>query len=167
MELSDTSKGATGLIVDSNTLSLESVTDYLKDFSGVDIETLKVTNDFVKDGFYAISVMIYEKAFKFKLLSEGHEIREIVMVEPDGTENLNYQLASIGLDDRAKRLRESGSSANTPKEREKYDIRNFFKSTFFPKEEEIVTAVTTGTVAPTLTPKMQIFVQRELIEKDF
>lgn len=54
-----------------------------------------MTNDFVKDGFYSVSVKIYDKLFKFKLLPEGNVIQQIVIVEPDGSENLNYQLASI------------------------------------------------------------------------
>lgn len=78
---------------------------------------------------------------------------------------------SLSLDDRAKRLKEASAIATTPEERERYDIHNFFKSTFFPADTSSeVTASgsqSSGTQHPPLSPEMQIFVQRELIEKDF
>ena len=76
---------------------------------------------------------------------------------------------SISLDARKKKLSEDSSRANTQEEREKYNIRNFFKSTFF------ATSATPADVGPTnpqdneppISPQMQLFIQRELIEKDF
>jgi hypothetical protein len=156
--------------LESKPLSQEEIVSYLENFSGVEISSLQLTNDYVKDGFYSVSVKIYDKLFKFKLLPEGNVIQQIVIVEPDGTENLNYQLASIGLDERAKTLLESGSHANTEEEREKYDIHNFFKFTFFAKKDEgneKTPPATTLPTTPTLSPEMQVFVQRQLIEKDF
>lgn len=70
-------------------------------------------------------------------------------------------------------LLESGSSVNTQEEREKYDIHNFFKFTFFAQKnggvetnEKNPPSVLSPTT-PALTPEMQVFVQRQLIEKDF
>lgn len=78
---------------------------------------------------------------------------------------------SLSLDDRAKRLKEASAIATTPEERERYDIYNFFKSTFFASDLPVEITATgsqlPGGQRPPLSPEMQIFVQRELIEKDF
>lgn len=168
LDLSDTSKGATGLVVDSQNLSLDAITKYLSVFSGLDIGSLQLKNDFAKDGFYQVQVPIFGKPFQFKMYPQGNRIEEVVITESNGQENRDYDKVSISLDDRVKKLQEAISRANTPEERAKYDIKNFFKSTFFPNEDAgTATTVTPGVETPVLSPKMQIFVQRELIEKDF
>lgn len=97
-----------------------------------------------------------------------HKIGEIVFTDTDGNVNRNFEQASIDLDKRKKQLDDLKSSATTQEERKKYDVYNFFKTTFFASDDTTETGdITTNSNGYTLKPEIQIFVQRELIEKDF
>ncbi len=180
MDLSEKSKWAQGLVIDTNNLSVEEITSYLKDFVGLEIDTLKIENDFKKDGFYRVTVSIFWKPFRFKIsptvstssswqaMPPWHKIGEIVFTDTDGNVNRNFEQASIDLDKRKKQLDDLKSSATTQEERKKYDVYNFFKTTFFASDDTTETGdITTNSNGYTLKPEIQIFVQRELIEKDF
>lgn len=156
------------MVLDTNTMSVEKVTEYLKEFSGIDITTLDVSNDFRRDGFYQISVSFFGKPFEFELNPQGNIIQKMIYTETDGTKNTNFEQASISLTEREKLFRDQASGATTPQERERYNIYNFFKSILSSNTDtEDTTTVDTDTLDPVLTPQMQIFVQRNLIEKDF
>lgn len=169
LKLSEDSKNATGLVIDAKPLSLDDLTKYLSAFTGVDVSTLSVSNDYVHDRYYQVSVSIFGKPFQFKLYGQGNRITEVVFHEADGTENRRYEQTDIVLDNRSKDLQDAISRANTAEERARYELKNFFKVTFFPNEETSGPATNNpgDNAGPTLSTSMQIFVQRELIEKDF
>jgi len=149
-------------------MSIEAVTNYLKNFTGIDIDTLSILNNFKSYGFYQVRVAFFGKVFDFQLNPQGNVIQKMVYTDTDGTKNTNFELASIGLTAREKVLREQSTGANTPQEREKYNIYNFFKSILSTYSDGLDTSTPdTENTDPVLTPQMQIFVQRNLIEKDF
>ncbi len=149
-------------------MSIEAVTSYLKNFTGIDIDTLTILNNFKSDGFYHVSVSFFGKVFNFELNPQGNVIQKMFYTDTDGAKNSSFELASINLAEREKKLREQSTSAQTPQEREKYNIYNFFKSILSTYSDGLDTVTPdTENTEPVLTPRMQIFVQRNLIEKDF
>jgi hypothetical protein len=76
-----------------------------------------------------VTARIYGREFSFRLNPQGHVIEKIVITE-GLTENRNYERVSLSMDDRAKYLSDMAASALSPEEREKFDIKYFFKYTF-------------------------------------
>ena len=57
--LNDSNRGVQGILVDTGTqMSLVSLQNYLKGFNNLDLSTLQVLNNFQKDGFYEVQVII-------------------------------------------------------------------------------------------------------------
>lgn len=57
--LNDSNRSARGILVEKgNEMSMETLGAYLKGFNNLDISSLRVANNFVKDGFYEIQVNI-------------------------------------------------------------------------------------------------------------
>ena len=96
-------------------MSVEKVTEYLKDFVGIDITTLDISNDFKRDGFYQINVSFFGKPFEFKLNPQGNVIQKMIYTETDGTKNTNFEQASISLTEREKLFRDQASGTTTPR----------------------------------------------------
>lgn len=57
--LNDSNRGVQGILVETGTeMSLASLQTYLRNFNNLDLGTLQVLNNFQKDGFYEVQVMI-------------------------------------------------------------------------------------------------------------
>jgi hypothetical protein len=168
ISLSEAAKKATGLEAKKEPLNLTSLVQYLSGFSGVDTQSIGITNDIDVDAFYQVTAKIYGRDFSFRLNPQGNIIEKIIITDWF-TENREYERISLSIDDRAKDLNEKLTSATSSEERAQFDIKNFFKYTF---SNTPWSAPSTVTPVPSetpfnLTPQMKLFVQSELIEKDF
>ena len=168
ISLGEAAKKATGLEAQKELLSLSALTQYLSGFSGVDSQSVAITNDIGVDAFYQVTAKIYGRNFSFKLNPQGHVIEKIIITDWL-IENRDYERISLSIDDRTKDLSEKLASALSSEERAQFDIKNFFKYTF---SDVSWSVPTTKPPVPSdtpfnLSPQMKLFVQSELIEKDF
>ena len=168
--LAEGSRNATGIVFGADHLSEETLRSYLSQFSGLNIGTLQVRNDFQKDGFYDVQVTIDERLFSFTLREPGNILTNLMFTDETGKVNEDFKQAVIVLSDREKIAKERLASARTAEEREQYDFRNYFRTTFFGSAVKTpVENHSTDQTAnhPEMSPDMQLTVQHELIEKDF
>ena len=164
--LNEASKKAQGILMEKgNEMSKEQAQSYLKDFNNLDLSSLQVTNNFKQDGFYQIQVIIWGNTFRFKLWEQDHSIADISYKDTLG-ENHIFPNSSISLDKKKEQLKELFSWADDSATRYKYDFKNFFEITFI-KGNSITDSTTTEVVIDSTPPEIQLFIQRELLDKDF
>jgi hypothetical protein len=167
ISLWESAKNATGLQIEKKPLSLRTLIEYMSTFSWVDPSSIQIINNIELDSFYRLSANIYGRDFIFKLTPSGNLIEQVIINE-GGVENRNYERISVSIDDRAKELGEKMTSASSSEDRARFDIKNFFKYAFTEATPiESNKPSPSGELAFELTPQMKLFVQSELIEKDF
>jgi len=75
-------RSARGILIEKeDRMGIDIVQKYLQNFNSLDISTLQVVNNFQKDGFYEVQVVILGNAFTFKLLDQNHIIADISYVD--------------------------------------------------------------------------------------
>lgn len=158
------------LIQKEDRMGIDIVQTYLQKFNNIDIATLQVINNFQKDGFYEIQVMILWNTFDFKLWTQNHMIADISYLDVFGTKK-TFPDSTISLDQKEKQLQELFLTTNDANLKYKYDFKNFFENTFLKTSTLSVNSTPTNNAPiPTpslMTPEMQLFIQHELLEKDF
>ncbi len=161
-------RSTTGLEALKDPLDLATLTKFLSRFNGVDVPSITIMNDLTKDVFYDVKVLIAGKSFQFRLTPYGHVI-ERVRIEENGVLNTSFERISQSIDDREKLLQEQLANTTSPSERAKFDIKNYFLTTFSEKTPDSIGSPSPLTVnsESSMTPQMQLFVQSNLIEKDF
>ena len=134
-----------------------------------------------KDKQYDVRVTIARSAFSFHLYPEwppGSDLTsdtsdliftlsDIAFVDPAGKKH-TFEGVTINLHDKQEQILKMPVS-DDPKIRYRQDFKNFFRVTFI-ENPAIETQVTAPVAAPTHPPmdsEVQIFVQDELINKDF
>ncbi len=71
-------RSARGILIEKeDRMGIDIVQKYLQNFNNLDISTLQVGNNFQKDGFYEVQVMIFGNVFAFKLWDQNHMIADI------------------------------------------------------------------------------------------
>ncbi|MDD5377168.1 MAG: hypothetical protein PHH16_03560 [Candidatus Gracilibacteria bacterium] len=170
--LNDSNRSAKGILVDKGTeMSTEILGAYLKKFNNLDISSLRVINDFQKDGFYEIQVNILGSAFSFKLWEQNHILADISYTDTFGKKH-TFPNITIPLDQKEEQLKELSVSSDDPALQYKYDFRNFFETTFLKGDTGALPSTGTETTAPATdlpaaSPEIQLFIQKELLDKDF
>lgn len=170
--LNANNKLARGILIDTeNEMSKEKLETYLKGFNNIDITTLQLLNNFEKDEFYEIQVTILGRVFNFKLWQNNHIIGDISYTDTFG-EKHTFPNITLSLDKKEKQMRELISLYEDPAVQYKYNFKNFFEVTFLQDNStSIVNTVQkeTGTTEPlsSTIPEIRLFIQKELIEKDF
>ncbi|HRI35904.1 MAG TPA: hypothetical protein PK765_02290 [bacterium] len=157
--------------------------EYLSQFNGVNADQLRIVNlaSMQEDGYFHVKVPVKGNAFEFKLDPDGHVLYETTFTTPKGELVTTYKGYVVNLDEKADQLSKLGRSAGDD-ERKKFlfDFKNVFDNMFFyvqepgdipiqgikiardnPEQSE-VPAETSGMSAET-----QIFIERELMRKDF
>lgn len=183
-ELNDRSRTAHGIIINkTEEMSRTSLEAYLSGFTDLNTSTIDLLNNFKKDGFYDMTVMIASNRFAFKLYPEGHTISDISYTTPDNKKQA-FPNVVISLDSKRDQMRDMYAGAADLTTRAKYDFKNIFSTVFLapslpspptpPITASTSTASSTGFSAPedvsfsgTMPPEMQLFVQKELVDKDF
>lgn len=170
--LNDTSKIAKGILIEKeNEMSREILETYLKGFNSLDISSLQLMNNFQKDGFYEIQVPLLGNVFHFSLWEQNHILSDISYVDAFGKQH-NFPNITIPLDQKEEQLKELFGSSDDPALQYKYDFKNFFETTFLKGDSTMIastepesTSVPVG--ASSATPEIQLFIQKELLDKDF
>lgn len=173
IELNDKNKEARGiLIINKQEMSRENLETYLSSFNNIDLSSLQIFNNFKKDGFYDVQVNIWGNTFTFKLWSEGHTISDISYMDSSLKKHI-FPNITITLDQKKEQLKELSAWVSEPELQYRYDFKNFFEITFLQSDSNYSTPLQspptneTSSNKSSMTPEMQIFVQKELIEKDF
>lgn len=168
LALSESSRNATGLVINTEELSQEKLNEYMKKFEEVDFSTLKITNDFKKDGYYDVSVTISQKPFTFRLEEPGNILKQ-VKFERGGEWVTLFENIAVNLDDREKFMKERMGGITDPEQRRNYDFASYFRTAFLesPAPKETASTSTPNPSRPAMTSEMQVFVEQELIQKDF
>ncbi|EKD29234.1 MAG: hypothetical protein ACD_78C00467G0001 [uncultured bacterium (gcode 4)] len=165
--LNDRNKSARGVLIEKgNAMSMEILQTYLRDFNNLDISSLQVTNNFQKDGFYEIQVNILGNIFHFKLWEQNHILADISYDDVFWKKHI-FPDITIPLDGKKEQLKELSSSSDDPALQYKYDFKNFFEITFLKGETIVTTTTEPETTIPVSTPEIQLFIQKELLDKDF
>ncbi len=171
--LNDSNRSARGILVNKGSeMSMEILQAYLKKFNNLDLQTLKVKNNFEKDGFYETEVVILGNTFHFKLWQQSHILADISYTDAFGKVH-TFPNITISLDQKESQLKDLFTSVSDASLQYKYDFRNFFEITFS-KENSSLSSVTIDPKETTQvkntgsdTPEIRLFIQKELLDKDF
>ncbi|EKD30440.1 MAG: hypothetical protein ACD_78C00060G0001, partial [uncultured bacterium (gcode 4)] len=173
IKLNDKNKDARGiLIVQTQEMSRENLETYLSTFNNISLSSLQIFNNFKKDGFYDVQVGIWGNMFTFKLWSQGHTISDVSYIDTSSKKHV-FPNVTITLDQKEEQLKELSVSSSEPELRYRYDFKNFFETTFLmgntnsSSSSQQSTSTSGDTPSKSMTPEMQIFIQNELVEKDF
>lgn len=166
--LNDENRKAQGILVqDTKELDPQAVTEYFSQFSGSLVSSLKISNNYKEDGYFQVSLPIKDLVFSFRLLQTDHTIADISYTDSLGKKFI-FPNTTINLDEKKKQLQERMTSESDPKKKDQYDFRNFFEVTFAKKAQENTALVTTKTPdRPPMSSELEIFIQKELLDKDF
>ncbi len=170
--LNDSNKAAQGILVDTTSeMSLGSLQMYLRNFNNLNLGTLQVTNNFQKDGFYEVQVIILWNTFHFKLWEQNHMIADISTIDAFGKKQI-FPNITLSLDQKEEQLRDLYSSTKDLALQYRYDFKNFFETTFLRTDGGWISNPNTNNTGSTIsrpenTPEIQLFIQKELLEKDF
>ena len=168
--LNDRNRSARGILLDAwHEPSRELLEAYLKNFNNLDISSLQVANDFKKDGFYEVQVGIVGSVFQFKLWEQDHVLADISYADTFWKKHI-FPNITIPLDQKAEQFKELFTWSDDPILQYKYDFKNFFEVTFL-KSDSNATSTTPEILASpedtSATPEIQLFIQKELLDKDF
>lgn len=169
--LNDSNKSAKGILVEKgNEMSTEILQTYLKNFNNLDTANIRISNNFTKDNFYEAQVTILWNIFHFKLWEQGHVLADISYTDTFGKKH-TFPNITIPLDQKEEQLRDLFGSSDNPVLRYKYDFKNFFEITFLKGDTSLSSISTSNTDHTTnltdSTPEIQLFIQQELLDKDF
>lgn len=170
--LNDTSKTAKGILIEKeNEMSKEILETYLKGFNNLDISSLQIRNNFQKDGFYEIQVSLLGNVFHFSLWEQNHILSDISYTDAFGKEH-TFPNITIPLDQKEEQLKELFGSSDDPALQYKYDFKNFFETTFLKGDSAMPEStepepVNSSKSTSSATPEIQLFIQKELLDKDF
>jgi len=164
--LNESNRSARGILVEEETkMSKEILTTYLQKFNSLDISNFAIVNNFREDGFYETQVTILGNVFHFNLYEQDHILTDISFTDGSGKKH-SFPNITIPLDQKEKQLRDLFESANDPSLKYKYDFRNFFETTFL-KEDSSPEMTTSPINTSSASPEIQLFIQKELLDKDF
>ena len=92
-----------------------------------------------------------------------------MLVEENGVVNTQFERTKQSIDEREKVLRELAANTTNTADKAKYDIRNYFVSTFSENTSPVsgLTPAQTTPIDSGLSTQMKLFIQSNLIEKDF
>lgn len=165
--LNESNKSTRGILVEKgNEMSREILQTYLKDFNNLDISSLQVKNNFQKDGFYEIQVNILGNIFYFKLWEQNHILADISYTDTFWKKH-TFPNITIPLDQKKEQLQELRNSSEDPLLRYKYDFKNFFEITFLKGDIIVTKTIDPEVTTSAATPEIQLFIQKELLDKDF
>ncbi|MDD2487556.1 MAG: hypothetical protein PHS92_04250 [Candidatus Gracilibacteria bacterium] len=172
INLNAENKNVKGLdFIKDESLSEEKLNAYMSQFNDIDMETLKVSNNFNKDGFYDISVYIQGHNFTFKLNPNGYIVYDLIYIDNEGKKNSQFKGLPISLEEKQKYLKSLFTSEQDPLEKQRYDFRNIFVKTYLePSQQndknENPEDVNTENIDQ-MPIEIKLFIQNELISKDF
>ncbi len=170
-KLNESNKSARGILVeDENLMSIEILNAYLGKFNNLDISSLRVLNNFKQDNFYEVQVKIMTHTFNFRLWGQWHLLTDISYTNNLG-EKQTFPNIIISLDQKEEQLQDLLGSTDDPILMYKYDFKNFFEMTFLKNNSTSSgptwSESTIVKIEPFVTPEIQLFIQKELLDKDF
>lgn len=160
------------VLLESFTLSLQDVSQYLSKFNWVDIWTLKILNQNTmnNDRYYDVQVNISGSDFSFKLKPEWHIITDLSISDWSSTWiNNSFKAQVIYLDDKEKYYNDLFASEKDFTKQQYYDFANFFYNVFINPQDKIDdnTSTTDMPEKTNESKEISIFKQDQLIDKDF
>ncbi|MCK9272651.1 hypothetical protein M0P65_03835 [Candidatus Gracilibacteria bacterium] len=156
-----------------NQLSVSNIRNYLSQFNQVDINSLNILNSssLKKDGFYDVSINISQVQFNFKLNPNGNTVYNLTYKDPNGNVVDTFIDSSLPFDDKEIVWTDLYASAETPKDKEKYDFKNIFYNLYLSPSAKTNLTQNGDPDIKTQTDNtpiaIKLFIQRELIDKDF
>lgn len=174
LALDESSREASGLVFEKEYPSEDEIRKYFSEFTGVETDTLKVINDPKKDGYSQIDVQILGRPFSFRLFSdEGYRIEGLTFVD-GGKEIDSFKHTSVSLDEKRDLYqREIQGLTPTDPKYPFYVFANYFTNTYLSQKSssDFVTAYVPedepDSAAKRMDPETLVFVEQELIRKDF
>lgn len=152
----------------------DEIKEYFRFFRETDPDNLTIRNDYRADGFYDVRLPVSGRTFEFKFFpDDGNQIQDLVITDSDGRRDETFK-NTVSLDEKKENYRELLSSVDAldSAKKEFYQFENFFVNTYLRKRsteaEAFVLDETEDPGAATgMSKEMLVFVQRELMEKDF
>lgn len=175
LALNDANRKASGLVLAKEMPTEEDVRAYFSKFNGVDAPSLKVNNDYRKDGFYEVSVTINGRDFAFRVTpDEGYLVENLTFVN-GGEKTEKFIHTSVSLEEK-RELYDKQLSGMKPEDPRYpfYVFENYFVNTYLSDRSSIDLASygsdsSTAETAPekTMDATTLVFVEQNLIRKDF
>ncbi|EKD66310.1 MAG: hypothetical protein ACD_49C00051G0009 [uncultured bacterium (gcode 4)] len=156
-----------------NQLSVSAIRDYMSQFNQVDIGSLNVLNNssLNKDWYYNISIIISQFQFNFKLNPNWNTVYDLVYKDSNWNTIDKFKKLPVPLDEKEEAMADLYSSAETPTDKDKYDFKNIFYNLYVNPDSNSNIADSWNPIAQTQTDDtpvaIKLFIQRELIGKDF
>jgi hypothetical protein len=174
LELNEESRKASGILFEKAWKTESEIKEYFRFFRETDPDNLTIRNDYRTDGFYDIRLPVSGRTFEFKFFpDDGNQIQDLVITDSDGRRDETFK-NTVSLDEKKENYRELLSSANAEDtaKREFYQFENFFVNTYLRKRSTETEAFVpdeseSPNAASGMSKEMLVFVQRELMEKDF
>lgn len=157
----------------NNQLSISNIQDYLSQFNQVDINSLRILNSssLNKDWFYNVSIIISQFQFNFKLNPNGNTVYDLIYKDSNGNTIDKFKKLPVSFDDKKEVLLDLYSSSENPTDRDKFDFKNIFYNLYINPDSStnMVNNWNQDTQIQTDdTPiAIKLFIQKELIDKDF
>lgn len=174
LKLNSRNREAKALIYsDSFILSFQDAISYLSKFNWIDISSIKILNQqqINTDRYYDIQVIISWYNFSFKLVPEGHIIKDLVISDSSlWWVNNSFKGQVIYLDDKQKLFTERYASETNLTKKQRYDFSNFFINIFINAQDipDETSSWDNSIDSNNSEPKdISIFKQDKLIEWDF
>jgi len=158
---------------DDQQLTSDYPQQFLSQFNNVTASSVRILNNYRKDGYFRISAEIFGNTFTFGLRPDGNRIFEVVLIRADGTRDEQFKELSFSADQKKATLEELYQGAASDDLRYWYDYKNMFETVFLVDDATLkqtlrpASETQTPTNAQKMTPEMQVFVQQNLIEGDF
>ena len=156
-----------------NQLSVSNIRNYLSQFNQVDINSLNILNSssLKKDWFYDVSINISQVQFNFKLNPNWNTVYNLTYKDPNWNVVDTFIDSSLPFDDKEIVWTDLYASAETPKDKEKYDFKNIFYNLYLSPSAKTNLTQNWDPDIKTQTDNtpiaIKLFIQRELIDKDF
>lgn len=156
-----------------NQLSVSNIQDYLSQFNQVDINSLNILNSssLNKDWFYNVSIIISQFQFNFKLNPNGNTVYDLIYKDSNGNTVVKFKKLPVSFDDKKEAMLDLYSSSENPTDRDKYDFKNIFYNLYVNPDSGTNIADNWSQDTQTQTDDtpvaIKLFIQKELIDKDF
>lgn len=184
INLNDITRSTTWIKLNSSQekLSRENLTEYLSQFNGLDLNTLRILNDFSKDWYYKVMIDIKSSAsifeFSFDLYPDWHYVNNLIRKDKnakavEGNKNKDqFKELSISLDKKQEYMKKKAEWNVKPEDKYKTDFKNIFELIYIfgssPSQSNIVPINNTSdNEYNNMSVEMKAFIQKNLIDWDF
>lgn len=175
LALNESNREASGLILAKEMPTEEDIRTYFSKFNGMDASSLKVNNDYRKDGYYEVSVTVNGRDFSFRATPDEDYLIENLTFVNGGEKVDKFVHTSVSLEEK-RELYEKQLSALTPDDPRYpfYVFENYFINAYLSDRTSAdLASLGSDSSATEVSPEKTmdattlVFVEQNLIRKDF